>query len=248
MEVDLKENKPSVVRMFAGLPVHNLNEKDALDLILNRMQTAQKTLLMFANSNFVVNCQDIVSQLNDDEVKIFNDGISMDAASKLLYGQPFKANLNGTDFTPKLLANLPANKKVVLIGAKPGIAELAGKNVSQGIDCQVVATFDGYKDMNNMPELIDRVNALNPDVVLIALGNPLQELWMLNNAAVLNAPLLVGVGALFDFLSNNVKRAPTWMRRIKLEWFYRLCIEPKRLLKRYTIDVIKFFFLCVKLK
>lgn len=249
MQAELtKTNQASFIRMFAGIPVHNFDEKEALDFILARLHGLQKTLLMYANSNFVVSCQPFVAQLNSEEVKIYNDGVSIDAASKLLYGEPFKANLNGTDFTPKLLASLTAQSKVVLIGAKPGVAKRTGEFIARTMSCQVLATFDGYDDMRDTAALITRVNALKPDVVLVALGNPRQERWMLEYGQQLEAPLIVGVGALFDFLSKTVKRAPMWVRRLKLEWFYRLCLEPKRLLKRYTIDVIMFFYICLKLK
>ena len=81
---------------------------------------------------------------------------------------------------------------------------------------------------------------------LVAFGNPGQEAWILDHCAACNAPAMFGVGALLDFLSGNARRAPSWMRTLHLEWLFRLCLEPRRLLKRYTWDMIGFFWICLR--
>lgn len=235
-------------REFAGIRVYNLELNEAIRFINERLNEAQKTLLMFANSNFVVKCQSIKSQLASSSVLVFNDGLSIDAASKVMYGETFKSNLNGTDFTPQLLSGLTPNKKVVLIGSKPGVSKRAGEFLEKNYHTKVLATFNGFEDMKDSNALVSKVNALEPDIVMVGIGNPLQEVWMLNHSDDLNAPLILGVGALFDFISGSIKRAPKWVRNIRLEWLYRLYKEPKRLGKRYTIDVIKFLYLCVKFR
>jgi len=239
-------NLQATLKMFAGIPVYDLESHEAIALINARMQKAQKTLLMFANSNFVLKCQEIKAQLNEDKVIVVNDGVSIDAASKIMYGKPFKENLNGTDFVPKLLSNLTTHKKIVLVGSKPNIANLAGQYVEKHYASTVLASFDGYDDMLDNQALIQKINALKPDIVLVGIGNPLQENWMLNNQSSLDVTLIVGVGALFDFMSGTIKRAPLLVRNMRLEWLYRLYKEPRRLCRRYTLDIIKFFYLCVK--
>jgi beta-1,4-glucosyltransferase len=82
--------------------------------------------------------------------------------------------------------------------------------------------------------------------MLVAFGNPLQERWILDHADALRAPLIFGVGALLDFLSGNARRAPNWVRRLRMEWLYRLLNEPRRLLKRYSWDLIVFFRQCLR--
>jgi beta-1,4-glucosyltransferase len=78
------------------------------------------------------------------------------------------------------------------------------------------------------------------------MGNPIQEKWILANQSQLNTAYILGVGALFDFWSGNKIRAPIIIQKLRLEWLFRLCQEPRRLLKRYTIDIIKFLYIALK--
>jgi beta-1,4-glucosyltransferase len=94
--------------------------------------------------------------------------------------------------------------------------------------------------------LCQRINASGADIVLVALGNPRQEEWIRQNMGALNANLLVSVGALLDFLSGGVRRAPMWVQKIRFEWLYRLAQEPQRLLRRYTVDIARFLYLCLR--
>lgn len=90
-------------------------------------------------------------------------------------------------------------------------------------------------------EAIERINNANADFVWVGLGAPKQEIWMNNHKDKINA-LMLGVGAAFDFHAGTVKRAPKWMQRCYLEWFYRLIQDPKRLWKRYVVTNTKFIY------
>ena len=89
-------------------------------------------------------------------------------------------------------------------------------------------------------EVADRINAACPDVVWVGLGSPKQDLWMATHRERLEAPLLVGVGAAFDFYTGRVRQAPRWVMRIGLEWLFRLCQEPRRLWRRYLLGNPRF--------
>jgi exopolysaccharide biosynthesis WecB/TagA/CpsF family protein len=104
---------------------------------------------------------------------------------------------------------------------------------------------DGYSDPTDVRKAIERAA---PEVVMVALGNPRQELWIADFHPSASVPLLIGVGALFDFLAGNKLRAPMALRVAKLEWLYRLVLEPRRLWRRYTIDIVWFFLAVVKQK
>ncbi len=94
-------------------------------------------------------------------------------------------------------------------------------------------------------EVIDNINQLEPDIVWVGLGSPKQEYWMSEHREKLNAPLMIGVGAAFDFVSGNINQAPTWIQRGGIEWLYRLLNEPRRLWRRY-IKYPKFVLLVLK--
>ncbi|MEI7997931.1 MAG: WecB/TagA/CpsF family glycosyltransferase [Candidatus Omnitrophota bacterium] len=90
--------------------------------------------------------------------------------------------------------------------------------------------------------IIDMINSTQADIVWVALGSPKQDFWMHYNRPILNAPVLVGVGAAFDFISGTKPQAPRWMQRCYLEWMFRLCCEPGRLWRRYLIGNSLFIF------
>ena len=167
---------------------------------------------------------------------LLNDGVGLDVVSLIKYGKRFGFNLNGTDFTPFYLKTTRHKYRIYLLGGKPGIAERAA--AALGIIApqhDYVGAHDGYFDEAQNADVVADIKAKGADLVIVALGNPLQEIWIANNIDKVGAHLAIGVGALFDFLAEAIPRAPLWMRRAKLEWLYRLSLEPKRLWKRYIV-------------
>ncbi|MDQ8021973.1 MAG: WecB/TagA/CpsF family glycosyltransferase [Moraxellaceae bacterium] len=230
---------------IAGFPVLDVSSRALCAELDNRLESGQPAVLFFANANFVVKCRDLLDWIRKAPVLIANDGVAMDGAAKFVYGQPFQENLNGTDFTPQLLASLSFPKRVFLLGGRPGVAERAGEVIRARYGHEIVGCADGYGDLAD-PALCARINSLRTDIVLVALGNPRQEQWIARHHALLDAGLVMAIGALFDFMSGNIQRAPMWVQRIRCEWLYRLFLEPRRLLRRYTIDTMHFFYLVVR--
>ncbi|MGP1718127.1 MAG: WecB/TagA/CpsF family glycosyltransferase [Methylophilus sp.] len=231
---------------LSHIPVLNITRDTLKNTIMQRVGEGRKTLLFFANTNLIVKAQAIVSRLHSPDVMIVNDGIGVDIASWLVHGQRFKDNLNGTDFTPFYFeGNL--QHKIYLIGSTTPDLEKAAFYFTHTLGQKIVGASDGFEDIKN-PQLIDKINASGADVVLVGMGNPLQETWILDHYQALNAKLFMGVGALFVFLAGNKPRAPEWVRQYRLEWLFRMLLEPKRLVKRYTVDIVYFLYLCLKNK
>jgi beta-1,4-glucosyltransferase len=210
--------------------------------IYRQLALGRHTELFFANTNFVVTCRDFADRFDDPGITLVNDGIGMDLAAKLMHGQRFRENLNGTDFIPRLLGGSPLPLRVFLFGARPEVVRDASRAVEERFGQEVVGALSGYGVDD--AAVCQRIRDARPDVVLVALGNPLQERWILDHAKELPPALYVGVGALFDFLAERAVRAPVWVRKLRLEWLFRLTQEPKRLWKRYTVDVVRFFRIC----
>lgn len=105
--------------------------------------------------------------------------------------------------------------------------------------------FRNLSEVEN-EEIIRAMNQARPDIIWVGLGAPKQDIWMYENRAALNAPVLIGVGAAFDFLSGTKKQAPRWMQRSGLEWVFRLACEPRRLAKRYLVGNTRFVGLLAK--
>jgi exopolysaccharide biosynthesis WecB/TagA/CpsF family protein len=162
------------------------------------------------------------------------DGIGVEIAAKMT-GQKLTANLNGTDLVPALLAQAARlGKSVFLFGGTPGTADSAASHLIHTIpNLRIAGTRDGFDGAADTGSVIADINDSEADIVLVALGVPMQEIWLHTNAHRLDAPLTVAVGALFDFLAGTVVRAPTPVRKARLEWAWRLAQEPRRLAKRY---------------
>ncbi|MCX8522098.1 MAG: WecB/TagA/CpsF family glycosyltransferase [Rhodoferax sp.] len=229
---------------LAGYPVLSLSYDELCAMLQNRLRTPAKTVLVFANTNFVLQCRPLRQWLNREEVIIVNDGIGMDIASLMRHGRPYRHNLNGTDFLPHLLQTMAEPQRIFLLGGKPGVADKAAQVIALHSQHSIAGTCDGYSTLPPQ-QLCARINASQADIVLVAMGNPIQEEWIRQHMAELRARLFISVGALFDFLAGSVRRAPLWMQKLRLEWLFRLYQEPRRMVKRYTVDIARFLWLCV---
>lgn len=171
---------------------------------------------------------------------VLRDGVGVEIASRLVGGR-LSYNFVGTDFVPLMLGALAVPRvRVFLFGAASGVAAAAGEALRQlSPTVEIVGTENGYVDFERV---VERVQSLRPDVLLVALGNPLQEQWIAENLPRLKARVAIGVGALFDFLAGRVPRAPRWIRKMHLEWLYRLYLEPRRLWRRYVLGNVKFLW------
>ncbi len=210
-----------------------------------RLEQGKQTALFFANTNFIVQCQGLQEEMKQGTL-VINDGIGVDIGTWLVHRTRFPQNLNGTDFIPAFLHSIRAQGRVYLFGGKPGIALRAAQTLRTDFGVEVVGTSDGYGQMRDTPALIDQINNSGANVLLVAMGNPVQERWILQHRTQLQVKLLFGVGALLDFLAGDKPRAPDWIRRVRMEWFYRLCLEPARLARRYTLDIALFLALCLR--
>jgi beta-1,4-glucosyltransferase len=232
--------------LIADFPVRDTTQKELASFLLTSLRNKEKVALFFANTNFIVKCRGSLERMRDRSVAIVNDGIGMDLAATFFHGRRFKENLNGTDFTPYLFRYSTTPLRVYMIGGKPEVLAKASEHVHQRLSQRVVGICDGYDGIKNTPDHIQHINQAKPDVILVALGNPIQEEWILDHQQSLDASVVIGVGALFDFWAGDKSRAPKLIQKLRLEWLYRLALEPKRLMRRYTIDILVFFSHCYK--
>lgn len=230
---------------LGGFPIVRTDSLQLIEHLAHKLDTSEQQILCFANTNLVVRCQSMIDEMSEPSVLIVNDGVGIDIATWLIHKQKFIENLNGTDFTPAFLHAVKDRAKVFLFGAKPGIAERAAKVLEQ-MGIAVVGFKHGYVQAAETQSLIESINSSEANVLLVAIGNPAQERWLLEHHRQLRATVLIGVGALLDFLAGDKPRAPALVQKLRMEWFYRLCLEPTRLLRRYTLDIGTFLALCFR--
>lgn len=167
---------------------------------------------------------------------VLNDGSGVALAARM-QGRRFPQNLNGSDFNPQILA-LAARRRwpVFLLGGRPGVAPEAAARLQRRIaGLQVAGTHHGYFAEAETPALIAAIRASSARVLMVAMGNPRQELWLHRHLAETGAGLGIGVGAFLDFVAGTVARAPGWMNKAGIEWLYRLALEPRRMWRRYVV-------------
>jgi N-acetylglucosaminyldiphosphoundecaprenol N-acetyl-beta-D-mannosaminyltransferase len=223
---------------ICGLRLLNLALDDAVAAIESAVLAGTPARVAFVNAD----CVNIAA--NDESYRdrlaamdwVFADGIGMRIAGCLL-NQPVRDNVNGTDLFPRLCAALAAHKRsLYLLGGRPGVADAAAdwaRTTHPGL--RIAGTRHGYFDAEGAENVVAEIQATRPDVLLVAMGVPVQEAWMERYASAAGAMVTLGVGGLFDFYSGRIPRAPLWMRRMGLEWVFRLLQEPGRLWRRYLI-------------
>lgn len=156
------------------------------------------------------------------------------------WGYPVAERVYGPDIMLKVCEQTAQRDiRHFFLGGMPGVAErLANRLKADFPELKIAGTLAPLiADAGEQPDihLVETLNQAQPNIIWIGLGSPKQDLWMRLYRPHLNAPLLIGVGAAFDFLSGNKRQAPIWMQRSGLEWLFRLMHEPRRLWRRYVI-------------
>ena len=171
---------------------------------------------------------------------VLADGAPLVWAARLL-NQPLPERVAGSDLVPQLFAFAEVPLRVFLLGAEPGVAELAALRIShQCPNVRVVGTYSppiGFEnDFAENARIYQVVAEAAPDLLVVGFGAPKQEIWVHRHHHKLHAKVIICAGATIDFLAGHRRRSPVWMRRIGLEWLHRLCTEPRRLASRYLRD------------
>ncbi|HWJ75772.1 MAG TPA: WecB/TagA/CpsF family glycosyltransferase [Kaistia sp.] len=233
-----------------GVHIPYASRAKVLQTIDRSFHDGSQIRVAFCNANTMVSA--LRSQAYIDTLSRFlvlNDGVGIDLASSLFMGHGFEDNLNGTDLVPEILEKATAPVSIYLLGAKQPVVEEAGRQLAARFPRHhVVGMHHGYLKREDEAAVVAEINASKADLLLVAMGNPRQEQFIDRHAAELTPHVLIGVGALFDFISGTVPRAPHWMRVLRLEWLFRLMIEPRRLGWRYTGGLAIFLIQIMRLR
>ena len=159
---------------------------------------------------------------------VLADGVGVVYSAKIL-GRPLKGKVPGIDFAQRLLAWMARHgKRLFLLGAKPGVAELAAANLKDAHPGLIVCgTHDGY--FREDGPVVEEIRRSGADAVFVCLGAPKQEYWMREHGPATGARLMAGLGGSLDVFAGVVERAPESWQKMGLEWLYRLMKEPSRI-------------------
>jgi N-acetylglucosaminyldiphosphoundecaprenol N-acetyl-beta-D-mannosaminyltransferase len=231
--------------MLYDTPINNITMSEALLFIKKSLSGNKSRKIFFVNAdciNKTHNYPEYLKILQNADL-VLPDGIGIRIAGEVLDCR-IKENVNGTDMFPLLLKILAENKtRIFLLGARPGVSSfLADRIKTEFPDIIISGEQHGFYKNEEEPLIIEKIRESRTELLLVAFGAPKQEEWINKNLADCQVKVALGVGGLFDFYGGVNKRAPLWMRKIGLEWLYRVYQEPKRLWKRYFIGNFVFLF------
>ncbi|MBR6522249.1 MAG: WecB/TagA/CpsF family glycosyltransferase [Oscillospiraceae bacterium] len=232
-----------------GVEFDNLNMEAAAAKAFELMEQRRSAYVVTPNPEIVWMCRDN-SALKESVAEadlVVPDGIGVIYGAKIL-GTPLQERVPGIDLATKLFERLPeSGKTLYLLGAKPGIAEMAAENISKQFPgIKICGTADGY--FKDDAPVVEKINAAAPDLLLVCLGAPKQEIWMHSNADKLNVGLMMGLGGVLDVFAGTVQRAPKSWQKLGLEWLYRLIKQPSRIKRMIKLPIFLFAAIGVRIR
>jgi N-acetylglucosaminyldiphosphoundecaprenol N-acetyl-beta-D-mannosaminyltransferase len=238
---------------LGGVPIDRVTMAGAIDAIEALVRAGRGGSVFTPNVDHVVECQDNPAfRVAYDTVSLsLADGMPVVWAARLL-GKPLPEKVSGSDLLAPLMRRASDRGwRVFLLGGGEGVAQRAAERMARDYPgARVVGTLGPRIDMREAPEarrgILADVAAAKPDIVLVALGAPKQELWIHEAREAVAPAVLLGVGASLDFVAGTVRRAPAWVSRNGLEWAYRLGREPRRLWRRYLVRDPRFLLVLLQ--
>jgi len=233
-----------------GVPVDCVNMEQALDTVEVMIAGDQPQYVIAVNPEKVIKARQdpkLLMQLHDAGLLI-PDGIGVVIAARLLESVRME-RVPGSELMPEICAKAAEKGyRIFLFGADPEVNRKTRDIIVQRYSgILIVGNCDGYVTEDDMPSLIDEINASGAEILFVALGSPKQELWMEKYLGRTHVKVCQGVGGTFDVIAGKVRRAPRAFRRIHLEWLYRLLSNPRRMLRqtalpRFMVAVLKYKF------
>lgn len=230
-----------------GVLVDHVDMNEALLRLKNFLNEEKAHTVFTPNSEIIMMAHkdaELCKTLNDGDL-IVADGIGVVYASKILK-DPLPERVAGFDLSSKLIEAISdGSQSLYFFGGKPGVAELAIKNLTEQYPALCVCGFsDGYFDEAKEQQIIEDIKTKRPDILFVCLGAPKQEKWIAAHKDELGAKLLLGVGGSLDVWAGTVERAPEKYQKAGLEWFYRLMKQPSRFFRMMALPKFGLTVLC----
>jgi N-acetylglucosaminyldiphosphoundecaprenol N-acetyl-beta-D-mannosaminyltransferase len=223
-----------------GIPIELAQPAEMLRTITGWVGSGTPHRVMYVNAH-VVNESRAIPELRralESAELVYCDGYGVRLAARVLE-VPVPHRMTGADWVWGLTALCEAaGSSLYLLGSDPPIAQQAAARLKRWYpDLNIAGSHHGYFDLDSphSERVIEDINSRDPDIVIVGMGTPKQELWVQRNAHRLNADVLWTVGALLDYIAGRVPRAPRWLSDNGLEWIFRLAVEPHRMWKRYLL-------------
>ena len=217
-----------------GVRVDNIDMVGAILKVRQFIEEKRFAQIITLNAEILYKAQsdEVLLELIDRAKMVTPDGNGVVWAAKKL-GQDLTERVTGIDLMTEVCRHAAANKwRVFLLGGQPGVAQIAANNLLHKYEgIEIAGTAHGYfsKHENGEEEVLAAIKEAAPDMLFVALGAPKQDFWIDANKEVLGKLVAMGVGGSFDVIAGRVKRAPAFWQRLRLEWLWRLLLEPRRI-------------------
>ncbi len=215
-----------------GLPIQNVTMSEAVNDVYGFFGARESKIVVTPNAEILqmYSTDPAVKEALEKADYIVPDGVGVLLAAKRL-GTPLKEKVAGVELSRNLLEKAAKEGgNVYLLGAKPGVAAEAKRCLEEEIPgVSIVGVQDGYFKPEEVPAIIEEINALDVDMLFVCLGAPKQEQWMAEHKKDLKVGVMLGLGGSLDIFSHTLKRAPQWMIQCRIEWLYRVLKEPYRI-------------------
>jgi len=249
--------------VILGIPVDNLTMDKTVETIFHMIDDygvdGRARQVATVNVDFVVNTltwrlknirhPELIDILRRADL-VTADGMPIVWASKLL-GSPLQERVTGADLVPGLAEEAAKRgKSLFLLGGRGDVGQKAADILKERYpDLKIADVYSPFVHVEGEAiaeaeeadeSIVERINRSGADILLIGFGNPKQEVWFDRNRDKLAVPVSIGIGGTYEFIVGSVTRAPEWMQRTGLEWLFRITQDPKRLIKRYFMGLLKF--------
>ncbi len=233
---------------LCGVDIHNVSLGQTIQAFERLILARRPASVVTPNVDHIVKFQKDAEfrKVYEDAALVLADGVPILWAARFL-GEPLREKVSGSDLFPKLceVAAQKGWRLFFLGGREKAAAHAAEALLKRHPNLNVVGIYSpphGFeKDDVKNAQIVAMIKEARPDILFIGLGAPKQEKWAQRFKDAYDVPVSIGIGASFDFVAGIVLRAPVWMQRVGLEWFWRLMMEPHRLWRRYLVDDLAFF-------
>lgn len=240
---------------FMNSYIDNVTMKEAIDYIEDCVSNRKIGHVITPNVDQMVRIEkdEYFKKICNNAELLLVDGTPLMWIAKW-YGTPLKEKICGSDLVPEL-CRIAAKKnyKIFLLGAAEGVAAKAALNLEKKFPgLNIVGTYSPPYGFEKSQVEINKINEIlknsKADLLFVGMGVPKQDIFIYENMNIYDIPMSFSIGATIDFEAGVQKRAPRWINRMGLEWFFRLISDPKRMFKRYILNDMKIFKLAIKYK
>ena len=225
-----------------GIDIDNIDIEDAGNITKNLIENSNKSckIVVAPNTEFIMMAQkdkEFFDILRSAELAT-PDSVGVMIGGKK-QNKPFKQRIPGQAYFRKVLeVGEKENWSFYLLGGKDDVPKLTAENVKKFYpNINIVGYHEGFFDKDSEEDVISEINRLQPNVLFVAMGAPLQEKWIAKHKNELKVDIAAGQGGTFDYEAGKIKRAPKFFQKLGIEWFWRLMLQPSRIFRMLVLPV-----------